>query len=223
MVYLTIRNIEKYHPNYKDRNLIWCKTYFTMLNADPDFEMLDEIDKWRFIAFTMLQIQTHNPIPLDEKYLSRKGFDFKKKKLADSIISLANFTQIVEDNSVTELTKQCNTTLESVCPREEKSRVEEEKSRHDFETLWNKYPKKLGKHDAHKHFQSQVKTDEDYSNINKAINNFLISDVVAGDQKFIPHGSTWFNERWRDWVDIANATGKSQALIDLERMTNGKR
>ena len=68
-----------------------------------------------------------------------------------------------------------------------------------------------------------MKTDEDYSNINKAINNFLISDVVAGDQKFIPHGSTWFNERWRDWVDIANATGKSQALIDLERMTNGKR
>ena len=74
-----VKNLEKYHPGYKDRNLIWCKTYFTMLNADPEFEMMCEIDKWRYVAFIMLEIQSKNPIPNDEAYLKRKGFDFNNK------------------------------------------------------------------------------------------------------------------------------------------------
>jgi len=81
MEYIHVKNIEKYHPNYKDRNLIWCKVYFTMINADPDFEMLAEIDKWRFIAFIILEIQYKKPIPLDEAYLKRKGFDLKKRPI----------------------------------------------------------------------------------------------------------------------------------------------
>lgn len=88
----------------------------------------------------------------------------------------------------------------------------------DFESLWAKYPKKMGKHDAQRHFKAQVKTDEDYSNIKKALDNFLGSDVSRGDPQFIPHGSTWFNNRWTDWINASNATGKSQAMIEMERM-----
>jgi hypothetical protein len=76
-------------------------------------------------------------------------------------------------------------------------------TKYDFESLWLKYPRKLGKHDATLHFKAQVKTDQDYADINKALDNFLqSSQITQGDPKFIPHGSTWFNNRWRDWIDF---------------------
>lgn len=95
MQYITIRNIEKYHPGYKDRSLIWCKTYFTMLNADPEFEMLCETDKWRFIAFTMIQLQTKKPILIDSEYLRRKGFDLDAYPISVTLDMLHNFIERV--------------------------------------------------------------------------------------------------------------------------------
>jgi hypothetical protein len=93
----------------------------------------------------------------------------------------------------------------------------------DFDALWAKYPRKIGKHDAQRHFNAQVKNIEDHQSIIKALDNFLQSDVVKGEAKFIPHGSTWFNNRWRDYLDIRVATGKSQAMIDMERMIEDDR
>jgi hypothetical protein len=74
-------------------------------------------------------------------------------------------------------------------------------TKYDFDALWVKYPRKMGKHDALRCFKAQVKTPQDYQSIIKALDNFLKSDVVRGDQKFIPHGSTWFNNRWRDYIE----------------------
>jgi len=36
MDYLHIKNLEAYHPGYKDRDLKWFKCYFKMVNADPE-------------------------------------------------------------------------------------------------------------------------------------------------------------------------------------------
>jgi hypothetical protein len=115
--FIHIKNLEKYNPGYKDRNLIWCKIYFSMLNSDPEFEMLCEIDKWRFMAFIMLELQTKKPVPLDEGYLKRKGFDFKKRPMYLTLKMLHNFLEHVTQNG------------KVVYPREEKRR--EEKNRID--------------------------------------------------------------------------------------------
>jgi len=69
-----------------------------------------------------------------------------------------------------------------------------------FDGLWEKYPRKLGKPEAFKHFSRTVITEEDQNNINRAIENFLESRQANGDPKFIPYGSTWFNN-WQDWVN----------------------
>ena len=37
MKYLHVRNLEKYHPGYKDRSLKWAKIYTDMLKGDWDF------------------------------------------------------------------------------------------------------------------------------------------------------------------------------------------
>ena len=91
---------------------------------------------------------------------------------------------------------------------------------YDFEPLWAKYPNKDGKKDALRHFKASVLTDQDYSDISKAIDNYLLSKKVK--EGFIKNGSTFFNN-WRDWVDVTHATGKSQALLDIERMIEDDR
>ena len=68
-----------------------------------------------------------------------------------------------------------------------------------FEYLWSKYPKKLGKKAAEKHFRASVKNQADFGRVEKALNNYLenlrVNDV---DHQFVMHGSTFFYN-WEDW------------------------
>jgi len=115
-----VKNLDKYHPGYKDRELIWCKVYFKMLNADPAFEMLCEIDKWRLIAFIMLELQIKKPVPIDTKYLLRKDFDLKKRPISLTLQMLQHFI-----SPVTQDEKPCSVDKS----REEKSREEKRERR----------------------------------------------------------------------------------------------
>jgi uncharacterized protein YdaU (DUF1376 family) len=68
----------------------------------------------------------------------------------------------------------------------------------NFEDLWSKYPNRVGKKDALKHFKATVKTEKDFDDIHTALGNYLTSSrVIKG---FVQNGSTFFNN-WRDWVD----------------------
>lgn len=113
MQYLHVKNLEKYHPGYKDRSLSWCKAHFKMLNADPEFEMLPEIDRWRFMAFIMLELQIKRSIPLDPIYLTRKGFNLKNRPISLTLQMLHTLVE-VRNESVTQI-------------RAEKSREEKSK------------------------------------------------------------------------------------------------
>lgn len=114
MQFVHVKSLEEYHPGYKDRELQWCKAYFKMINADPDFEMLDEIDRWRFLAFVMLELQIKKPVPLNDDYLRRKGFDLKKRPMSLTLKMLHNSLDIVTEDG------------QSLCPREEEDKDKEE-------------------------------------------------------------------------------------------------
>lgn len=71
----------------------------------------------------------------------------------------------------------------------------------EFSEIWSKYPKKLGKRRAERYFNSTVKTEQDFKDINTALDRYikyLLDHNV--EPQYIKHGSTWFNE-WEDWVD----------------------
>jgi hypothetical protein len=76
-------------------------------------------------------------------------------------------------------------------------RIEEPKNK-AFDVLWKSYPNRSGKKNALRHFNTTVKTAEDYKNIQTALQNYLASGNVKNG--FIKNGSTWFNE-WQDWVE----------------------
>jgi hypothetical protein len=80
----------------------------------------------------------------------------------------------------------------------------------NFDTIWSKYPNKDGRKAAERHFISSVKTEQDYKDIQTALNNYLASETVA--KGFIKNGSTWFNN-WRDWV-VPPKKGKLDGIPD---------
>jgi hypothetical protein len=195
MKYVHVKNLEKYHPGYRDRTLQWCKTYFTMVNADPAFEMCDEIDKWRFICLVMLELQTKNPIPLDDDYLARKGFNIKKRSISLTIQMLHNFLCVVtEDSEIVAIDK------------EKEEDKEEDKDKHllqtfEFDPLWERYPKRIGKKEALRHFKATVKNEQDYININRALDNYC-KKVARTEEQYIQQGRRWFNN-WADWDKLS--------------------
>ena len=101
MQYIHIKNLEKFHPGYKDRTLLWAKIHFNMVQGDPDCEMIDnEIDWARLIKFILLELQAKKPLPLDPKYLVKKGFNLKKRPIALTLQVLHNFVNVsTEENS----------------------------------------------------------------------------------------------------------------------------
>ncbi len=107
MDYLHIKNLEKYHPSYKDRKLVWAKIYVTMVQGDPDCERItSEVDWCRLIKFILLELQAQKPVPLDLFYLTKKGFDFKRRYLKSTLEALSEFIQISNDSVTKPLRKR---------------------------------------------------------------------------------------------------------------------
>ena len=70
-----------------------------------------------------------------------------------------------------------------------------------FEGLWKRYPNRLGKKSAKRHFKASVKTAENYYACKEALKNYIKYIKVKGlEPQFIQNGSTWFNN-WQDWTN----------------------
>ena len=135
MEYVHIKSLDKFHPGYKDRNLQWAKIYFKMVQGNPDCDMIEnEIDWARLIKFILLELEAQAPIPLDDKYLARKGFDLKKRPISLTLQMLHNFIQLIHSKSET-----CS--IDKSKSREEKEEDKDKELYVDFEksTLqkWN--------------------------------------------------------------------------------------
>lgn len=68
-----------------------------------------------------------------------------------------------------------------------------------FAEIWKRYPQKLGKKEAIRHFKASVKKEQDWRDINKALDKYL-NHLKENTWKKPQHGSTWFNN-WRDWLE----------------------
>jgi hypothetical protein len=98
MEYIHIRSLENYHPGYRDRELKWAKIYFDIVQGDPEFELIkDEVDKWRFVAMVILELQAKKALPNVDEYWKKKGFNIKKRPMSLTIQMLHNFITVVNE------------------------------------------------------------------------------------------------------------------------------
>lgn len=106
-----------------------------------------------------------------------------------------------------------NNTNEQARPRE---------SVFDFESLYQAYPRKIGKTPGIKKAQQGVKSQADYDALAKAIAHFTAHHVREKTElRFIPYFST-FMTSWRDWINPPQAppsapvTDPRKAELDAE-------
>ena len=70
--------------------------------------------------------------------------------------------------------------------------------------LWQPYPprRKRGHDAAFRHASAQIKTRSDFAAAQTAIANYKKEiEILELDDKFVMLGSTFFNGRWKDYVD----------------------
>ena len=69
-----------------------------------------------------------------------------------------------------------------------------------FEVIWGIYPNKQGKQAALSHFDNALKNGVAFETIHEGVQNYAFYvQQKAIEQKYIKHGSTWFNQRcWED-------------------------
>ena len=68
-----------------------------------------------------------------------------------------------------------------------------------FAEFWKEYPKKVGKADAEKKFNSKCKSEKTFMEIMDGLNKQNQTVFSKREMKYIPNPSTWLNqERWSD-------------------------
>lgn len=88
----------------------------------------------------------------------------------------------------------------------------------EFEQLWAKYPRKIGKKKAFDSFK-KARKKVPFEDIENGLNRYIEYLKSQGtDEQFIQHGSTWFNqEKWQDEFQ-ATQFDKKPKLNDFTRM-----
>lgn len=83
----------------------------------------------------------------------------------------------------------------------------------DFESLWELYPRKLGKKKALDAYARAIKKGVSYETIKKGIENYNKQiNANKTEPAFIKHGSTWFNgECWNDEYTSGSKTDQPDA------------
>ena len=79
-----------------------------------------------------------------------------------------------------------------------------------FQSVWDEYPKKLGKNKVTKAAMEQLEeAGEDI--VMNAVRNYAEKIKKEGtEEKYIMHGSTFFNGAWRDYVSAESGTPKAE-------------
>jgi len=99
MEYIHVKNLEKYHPGYKDRTLQWAKIHINMVQGDPDTELIDnEIDWGRLIKIILLELRAQKPLPNIDWYWRKNSFNIKNRPMSLTLKMLHNFLDTVHES-----------------------------------------------------------------------------------------------------------------------------
>ena len=94
----------------------------------------------------------------------------------------------------------------------------------EFEKLWTMYPRKLGKKDALRHYKSWRKSNKEntYELMLNKLNTYLkYLRIKHIPLEYTLHGSTWFNGRYDDELDMTPAKPRfNQQAKPVRRATN---
>ena len=110
--------------------------------------------------------------------------------------------RLYKDNNLKEQYKRTNINSASHSNAQRVSQLEEE-----FETVWSKYPNKKGKKQAFNHYKAWRKASVKHTNeyLLERLKVYM-TDLQQNSWKHPMNGSTWFNGRFDDELEVDNPT-----------------
>jgi len=133
------------------------------------------------------------------KKMEKVGFLTTKSTNRHSMITVCNYD--VYQTMEKRINQQINQPATSQQPQTINNNNNNKEKGFLFESLWTKYPNKIGQDQAKKAFMDSVKTAEDQKKIEIALTNYLKYCKSNSTWGYKPqHGRNWF-KCWRDWVD----------------------
>jgi len=201
MAEIRIRNWREFQQ-YKDRFPPWIKLHKEILQSE-DWVLWNDRSRVLAIALMLLASRTEEgTVPLNPDYIKRVAY-LNNDPDFDPLIS-CGFIEIVGDASEPYTTQASRTT-------EAEAEAETEKRRGEisFSDFWGLYPRKTNKKNAEIKWKNLTVKNQ------KAAMAALPEHIATWDDpKYIPHATTWLNQkRWEDDLDTVT---KPKSSLDRE-------
>lgn len=111
--------------------------------------------------------------------------------------SSAILTELEQSN---EPTKNNNLNNNKDNNKKDKEKISKKEIDAEFESLWKRYPRKMGKESAYKSYVKARQNGTTFDEVINGLENYLKEiEVKKTDKQYIKHGSTWFSQHcWQD-------------------------
>lgn len=193
------------------------------------FEGTQGIEK-RFISIVNdpIEIEERAFVPIEEKLMPpitkvKEGIEEKlntpiEEKLKDNNTVINTTNNNTTNKVLNTYGQKAEKPKKPKKPSLPKSLLEQE-----FEELWKQYPRKEKKDMAKTSYIKARKENTTYEEVEKGLQRFIEHIQDEGTEKqFIPHGSTWFNQkRWQDEYTSTGISKKPRSISEYLQQKYG--
>jgi len=214
VITVTIPNWEKYNPRSDRTNFSWFRFENRFFHDQTVYELGTNSKLLCVFLFCEVSRNAGRPTEVNLDYVSGL-LTIRRSQLLRDLNELRASGMISFDDVIMTASRRHRASFG--CPtiqdktdetRQTYSRAKKPREEFDLKSLYEKYPRKLGKAKGLAKASRDVKTEADFQALAVAITRFVEFHKKAGtEEKFIPHFST-FMSAWRDWTEPE--TGKSE-------------
>jgi hypothetical protein len=213
MIRLTVLNWERFNARSDVKSPSWFRLSH---NIFEDHEFYDfthvELVSWIYILCLASKTSSGNVL-VNLQHLDRVG-RIKEKDFRSAIEKLERNQCILVDGTRPVRARDASDTI-TASTLHNKTRQDITNTPppavFDFEAVYKKYPRKEGKAQGMKVCKAQIRSQDDYNLLSRAVERYAEHVSKNGTEaKFIKHFSTFMNS-WRDWLDPDTGTVKTSA------------
>lgn len=193
------------------------------LGWDDRFKLqLTDFERLMYLLIIHTTHMTHHRAPENPQYYKLQyGLNARKGQIENAIKTLKGvFPKLRTSDGKLSLinssTYESQNRLEIEVETEEEIETEGKRLvRKWFEEIWSKYPNRVGKKQAQRHYEATVKSEKDRFDCQDALVKYQ-KHLEENTWKKPQNGSTWFNN-WRDWFDWVEPVNVESKADKLER------
>ena len=187
-----IKNWQKFQ-HFKDRRPPWIKLYRDILD-DPDWFDLDPGAAKALVMFWLIASENDGYLPDAKKLAFRLRTTVQL--VEQLVISLSPWVEVANSRDIDPI----STGYQVDAPEKRQRRDRDRERDIGFDEFWSAYPRKDSKAASIKAFSKIAPDEQLRAKILAGVKRAETSEQWRKDDgKFIPHASTWLNQRrWED-------------------------